>query len=141
MIYAFDSCALIALLNEESGKDAVKKILQQAIDEEETIIYMSAVNLVEVYYAYIRELGKEGAHKILEKIYAAPIEIVEALPEPVYLEAARFKGTYKMSLGDAIGLASAIHLKGVFITGDGEFKEPEAAEHAPIHWFRPPKTK
>jgi hypothetical protein len=40
-----------------------------------------------------------------------------------------------MSLGDAIGLASAINLNGVFVTSDSEFVEPKTKEHAPVFWF------
>jgi hypothetical protein len=32
-------------------------------------------------------------------------------------------------------------LEAAFVTGDGELAAPEAAEHAPIHWFRPAKPK
>jgi predicted nucleic acid-binding protein len=141
VIYVLDACALIALLNEEEGKDKVKNILKRTIDEKETLVYISAVNLIEVYYCYIRELGKDDALEILKKIYAAPIVVVETIPKAVYLEASRLKGTYSISLADAIGLATAINLKGVFVTGDGELTEPETKEHAPIFWFRPPKQK
>jgi predicted nucleic acid-binding protein len=141
MIYVLDACALIAFLDEEEGKDVVKDILKQAIDEEETLVYMSAVNLVEVYYGYIRDLGREKALAILEKIYAAPIKIVETVSRPVYLEASRLKGAYKMSFGDVVGLATAISLGGVFVSSDGEFVEPEAKEQAPIFWYRLPKEK
>jgi predicted nucleic acid-binding protein len=134
MTYVLDACALIASINEEEGKDVVKNILKHAA-EEETVVYISAINLIEVYYGYIRELGKEKALIILEKIYATPISIIESTPEPVYLEASRLKGAYRLSLGDVIGLATAINLGGVFVTGDGEFKEPEAREHAPIFWW------
>jgi hypothetical protein len=44
-----------------------------------------------------------------------------------------------MSLGDAIGLATANSLKGLFVSSDGELKEPIALENAPVFWFRPPK--
>jgi predicted nucleic acid-binding protein len=104
-------------------------------------VYISAVNLVEIYYGYIRELGKDAALEILARIYAAPIEIVEAIPEPVYLEASRLKGAYKISLADAFGLATAFHLSGSFVTSDGEIKPVDAAEPVTVLWFRPPKEK
>jgi hypothetical protein len=37
--------------------------------------------------------------------------------------------------------ATAYDLSGSFVTSDGEIKPVEAAEHAPILWFRPPKEK
>jgi predicted nucleic acid-binding protein len=141
MNYILDACALIAFLDGEPGKDVVKNILKATVDNEETVVYMSAVNLIEIYYGYIRELGKVAARKILDRVYTIPIKIIEATPEPVYLEASRLKAAYKISLADAIGLATAINLKGVFVSSDGELKEPEARENAPILWFRPPKEK
>jgi predicted nucleic acid-binding protein len=136
MIYVLDACALIALLNKEEGKEAVKDILKKAIDEEDTVVYISVVNLIEVYYGYIRELGGEEATIILEKIYAAPIKIIETISSPVYMEASRLKAAYKMSLADAIGLATAINLKGYFVTSDGELEEAEKQEQVPLIWFR-----
>jgi PIN domain nuclease of toxin-antitoxin system len=41
MIYILDACALIALLNKEEGKDAVKDILKKAVDEK-ILLYISA---------------------------------------------------------------------------------------------------
>jgi predicted nucleic acid-binding protein len=141
MTYVLDACALIALLNEEPGKDVVKDILKQAVDDKETLVYISAVNLAEIYASYIRELGKDAAREILERIYAAPIEIVAAIPEPVYREASRLKGSYHVSLADSFGLATAFDLSGSFVTSDGEIKSVEAAEPIAILWFRPPEPK
>jgi hypothetical protein len=36
---------------------------------------------------------------------------------------------------------TAITLKGVFVSSDGELMEPKTKEHAPVLWFRPPKEK
>ena len=141
MTYGLDACAIIALINKEEGKDTVKDILKKAIDEKDTVACISVVNLIEVYYGYVRELGKDEARTILEKIYAAPITIIENIHAPVYLEASRFKADYRMSVADVIGLATAMSLSVVFVTADGEFEEAAAREHAPIHWFRPPNKK
>ncbi|GHV77623.1 hypothetical protein AGMMS49942_24440 [Spirochaetia bacterium] len=140
MIYVLDACAVVALIKGEPGAGIIQNMIDQAIEGEITLC-ISVVNLAEVYYGYIRESGNAAALKILERIYAAPIDIVEAIPEPVYLEASRLKGAYKISLADAFGLGTAIILKGVFVTSDGELKEPEAKESAPVFWFRPPKEK
>ncbi|GHV78404.1 hypothetical protein AGMMS49944_01950 [Spirochaetia bacterium] len=70
-----------------------------------------------------------------------PIHFQPVIDEKILYEASRLKGTYTISLGDAIGLATTIHVNGVFVSSDGELVEPEAAEHAPVFWFRPPKQK
>ncbi|GHT87092.1 hypothetical protein FACS1894137_13670 [Spirochaetia bacterium] len=140
MIYVLDACALIALIKEEPGAGVVQNLIDQAIDGEITLC-MNMVNLIEVHYGFYRDRGKEAAEVILDRIYKMPIHFQPVIDEKIFYEASRLKGTYTMSLADAIGLATAIDMKGVFVTADGGFLEPEAAEHAPVFWFRPPKQK
>ncbi|GHT58768.1 hypothetical protein FACS1894109_13520 [Spirochaetia bacterium] len=140
MIYVLDASAVIAIFREEAGKEKVWDILREA--EKGTVtVYISKVNLIEVSYKFYRDLGKEANDALLEHIYRMPIQVQSTIAENVFSEASRLKGTYTMSLGDAIGLGTAINLNGVFVTSDGELTEPEAVEHAPVFWFRPPKEK
>ncbi|GHU67636.1 hypothetical protein FACS189447_09990 [Spirochaetia bacterium] len=90
---------------------------------------------------YVLDACATVAAAIIQQITAFPMHIIDTIPEQVFQEAARLKGAYNISLADAIGLATAINLNGVFVTSDGEFEEPEAKEHAPVFWFRPPKEK
>jgi PIN domain nuclease of toxin-antitoxin system len=46
--YILDACALIAFLNEEPGQEIVADLLKKA-QKGEAAIYMSIVNLIEVY--------------------------------------------------------------------------------------------
>jgi predicted nucleic acid-binding protein len=140
MTYVLDASAVIAIFREEAGKEKVRDILREA-ENGTASVYMSVVNLIEVSYKFYRDLGKEADDALLERIYRMPIQVQPTIAENVFSEASRLKGTYKMSLGDAIGLATAINLKGVFVSSDGELTEPEAAEHAPVFWFRPPKER
>ena len=119
MNYVFDACALIALLNEEPGKEIVTDLLKKAADKEITV-YMSAVNLVEVFYGYIRDLGIPGARLVIEKVNRLPIIIVDVISSLVISEASRLKGTYKMSTADAVGLATALELSAVSLPLDGK---------------------
>jgi PIN domain nuclease of toxin-antitoxin system len=50
MKYILDACALLAFLNKEDGWDKVTDLLTEAIDTGEVEIYMSIVNLLEIYY-------------------------------------------------------------------------------------------
>jgi hypothetical protein len=116
---------------------------------------MSIVNLIEVHYGFVDDLGKERAAVILSKIYHLPLQIIDTVNSHVFSEAVRLKSTYKgkgsiskspLSLADAIGRgprsdATAIDRPGVFVTADGGFLEPEAVENAPVFWFRPPEKK
>jgi PIN domain nuclease of toxin-antitoxin system len=49
MKYIFDACALIAYLTDDRGADLVEDLLKQA-ENGEIVIFMSVINLVEVYY-------------------------------------------------------------------------------------------
>jgi predicted nucleic acid-binding protein len=145
MTCVLDACALIALLKKEEGADTIRGILKEA-RAGTSAVYMSIVNLMEVHYGFIKALGKKPAAKILGKIHKLPIQIIDAINDDVFEETVRIKSAYNrtngsISLADAIGLATAINLKGVFVSSDGEFLEPESREHAPIFWFRPPKQK
>lgn len=46
LIYAVDACALLSLIKNEDGAS----IVRQALEAEENICYVHAVNLCEVYY-------------------------------------------------------------------------------------------
>ncbi|GHV80389.1 hypothetical protein AGMMS49944_21800 [Spirochaetia bacterium] len=140
MICVLDACALIAHIKEEPGADVVQNLIDEATDRKITL-HMSIVNLIEVHYGFYNDLGKEASHAILEHILKMPIQFHQTIDVKISSEAARLKGTYEMSLGDAIGLATAISLNGIFVTSDGDLLEPEAIEHAPVSWFRPPKEK
>jgi PIN domain nuclease of toxin-antitoxin system len=149
MTYVLDACALIAYLKKEEGQEKVFDIFQKA-ENETASVYMSIVNLIEVHYGFVDDLGKKRAAIILNKIYNLPLQIIDTLNSHVFSEAVRLKSTYKgkgsiskspLSLADSIGLAVAINLNGIFVTADGGFLEPEAAEHAPVLWFRHPNQK
>jgi predicted nucleic acid-binding protein len=135
-----DACALIAFLNGEKGQEIVGDLLKKAVDREITL-YISAVNLVEVFYGYIKDLGISGAQPVIEKVNKLPIITVDTIPPFVIAEASRLKGSYKMSTADAFGLAAAANLSGTFVTSDHKELEPvEANEHINFLWL-PPRPK
>jgi predicted nucleic acid-binding protein len=78
MTYILDAGALIAFLKKEPGKEKVWDIFQEA-ENETASVYMNAVNLIEVYYQFIRDLGKEQAAEILNQIYNLPLQIVDTI--------------------------------------------------------------
>jgi predicted nucleic acid-binding protein len=115
--FVLDACALLALLNKEKGGDKVNELFKQAKAGEITL-YMSIVNLIEVFYGLIRDQGLDRAVEILKQIDNTPLKIVDTIPPPIYHEASRLKGANKMSLADAIGIATAESLNAAFVTSD-----------------------
>jgi len=136
MTYILDACSLIALFKKEIGADKIRTLLDEATDSQNTI-YMNSINLIEVYYGFLRTLGKDKAALVLEKIYALPIQFINTIDEVIFSETARFKAKYAIPLGDSIGLATAIRLGGTFVTADhSDFEEVEKSETISFFWFR-----
>ena len=135
MIYVFDACVLVSYLRNESGSDIVSDLLKKAVDGKDTI-YMNIVNLIEVHYTNIRDLGSEKATVILKEILNAPIHVVNDVSEAVFQQSSRLKASYKCSLADTIGLATAIELSAHFVTSDHhELKLVAENEPIPFVWL------
>jgi len=136
LTYILDACALIALFKREKGADKVRALFDETLAGQ-SVIYMNAVNLIEVHYGFYRTLGQEKSGLILEQIYAMPIHFIDTIDTIIFSEASRFKAQYAIPLGDAIGLATAVKMKGTFVTADhSDFNELEETESIPFFWFR-----
>jgi len=98
---------------------------------------MSIINLLEVYYGELRDKGEKIAQIVLDMVHYYSIKIVNTISEQVFNEAARLKSSYKISLGDCIGLATALELDGQFVTSDHhELDVIAGKEPSLIFWFR-----
>ena len=136
--YVLDACAMVALLNKEAGAEAVDKLFHQAINGEIKLC-MSVINLLEVNYGFIRDIGIIKTQEIMKAIDKTPLEIISLISQKVYNEAARIKGTYhKLSLADSVGIATAAELDGIFVTSDHHELETIAGKemHLKFFWFR-----
>jgi predicted nucleic acid-binding protein len=136
--YILDTCALLALFDDEEGADIVDGLLDQAKNNEITLI-MNAANIIEVYYDRIRVAGTEQADAIIQDIYDTfPISIIETLNPDIVREAARLKAAGKMSFADTILVATARCTGATIVTCDHVELEPvERQEHIPFLWIRP----
>jgi len=136
MTYILDACALLALLNEESGKglETVNDLLGSAT-KGEAVLCMSLINLVEVYYRYIQLKGVEVADAIMEQAKSLPINFIHDISDEVYFETARCKARYSMSLADAFLCATAKSLIAVIVTKDKEIKPVENDGYLSVLWI------
>jgi predicted nucleic acid-binding protein len=125
--YIFDACALIALIKNEAAFDQVSGLLARAGAGEITV-YMSIVNLVEVYYGFLQERDEQAADAIMSDAADLPITVIDTISGAVYREAARFKAAYSVSLADAFLCASAKDLSAVIVTKDDEIKAVEQTD-------------
>ncbi len=131
-LFVFDSFALLAFFQAEEGAETVKVILEKAL-KKEAHVYMSAINLGEIYYLSVRKLGEIQAEQMLDDIEKLPITIEEASLERI-MEAARIKARYTVSYADAFCISLAKELKAPVVTGDPEFNQLDSLIE--IIWLR-----
>ncbi len=127
-----DSHALLALLRDEPGAEAVATILEKA-GQRDHPVHMTEVNYAEVQYTIRRKDGDAAWATIEGELRAAPIEFHSA-DRRLADAAADFKARFKISLADAFAAALAKEKKAELVTGDPEFKV--LAKEIAIHWLK-----
>ena len=116
--YVLDACAVIALLNKEEGADKVAALYEKTIHGEAELI-MSKVNLLEVYYGYLKEDGEAFAEQQLTAIENSSVKINEIISNEILRQAGKVKGAHKrISLADSFAVAQAIVSNAVLVTTD-----------------------
>ncbi|GHV72568.1 hypothetical protein AGMMS49928_29700 [Spirochaetia bacterium] len=137
-----DACAVIAWLKEEPGADVVDDLLDQA-EEGKTDLFISIINLVEIYYGFMKDLGEDRAREIIQTVRETAVKVIDTTDGAIFEEVARLKSTLKnFSLADAFGLATASVYDGAFITCDHhELAKFEGQVKIPFLWIRPAPQK
>jgi predicted nucleic acid-binding protein len=134
MKHVLDACALLAAFNKEAGWHVVDDLVKRC-KAGEIELFISAVQLLEVYYDRRRVKGAEYADRFLEDVYASCLHIVDSFPKPLIREAGRLKTSYKMSLADTFACATAISLSAALVTKDHEIEAVEQHEKLPVLWI------
>lgn len=118
--YVLDTWAVIAYLEDEPSGEQVEDLIATA-HEEQIPIYMSVVNIGEVWYTVAREVSEEEADASVKSLRDLRIQFEDA-DWTITREAAHFKSQNKMSYADAFAAALAKTKKAELVTGDKEFK-------------------
>ena len=134
--FVLDACALIAYFKQEPGFESMIQFFNRA-DDGEISLSIHKINLLEIYYGFYRDDGKELAEAILDDSLSLPIVIVDNLDNSLFCEAGRLKALYYVSLADSVALALAKIMEGSFITADHhEFDALENKENIKFSWIR-----
>ena len=128
--YVLDTWAVIAYLEDEPSGEQVEDLIATA-HEDQVPIYMSVVNVGEVWYTIAREVSEDEANASVKILSDLRIQFENADWE-ITKEAARFKSQHKMSYADAFAAAQAKIKKADLVTGDREFMPLE--EQIKIAW-------
>lgn len=118
--FVLDAWAVLAFLQkEEPAAGRIRQLLEEAALEQ-TQLFISIINLSEVFYRIGKIKGEASALDTLDQIRRLRISVLPASDEAVWA-AARFKMLHPISYADAFALSSAQELKATLITGDPEF--------------------
>ncbi|MCJ7594175.1 MAG: type II toxin-antitoxin system VapC family toxin [Desulfobacterales bacterium] len=129
--YVLDSYALMAHFEQEPGAERVERLLKAA-RAGKTALYLTAVNLGEIYYSVVRERGIGKADETLTIIEELPISIVAA-DKTLAVLAGKIKAAHPIAYADCFAAALANQLNTKVVTGDPEFKKLE--NEVGIEWL------
>ena len=114
----FDSYALLELFEDGPGAQVVADLLTKGGDE--VNIYLSEINLGEIYYILFRRKNKEVAEEVIEYIQLdQSLNLVSAEWQRIK-QAAQYKTKGGLSYADCFVLALAFDEKASIVTGDPE---------------------
>lgn len=130
--YAFDSYALLAFLQDEPGSESVANL----IGSDDTEVFMSVVNLGEVFYVLLRERGEAAALELESKVLETPkIRLTQASWERAKA-AAKIKAAGGLSFADCFAASLAQELGATLVTGDPELAGLEREGSLSVLWLR-----
>ncbi len=114
-------------MGERAGEE-VQELIHSSAE-----LWMTTVNLGEVWYSVARKKSALAADEAVELVALAGIRIVPADWALTY-QAAQFKSRYRMSYADAFAAALAAAREVELVTGDAEFRALE--DVIKIHWLK-----
>ena len=126
-----DSWAILAYVQAEPAGTRVKSLLIDAAEIERTL-WMSSINLGEVWYLLARRNSADYASEKLSALAQIGIQRVD-VDWPMVMQAAEYKSRHKISYADAFAAALAKRQNAEFVTGDREFRVLEG--EIKIHWL------
>lgn len=130
----FDSWAILAFLEGEPEADKVEALILRG-DESKSPMWITTVNLGEVWYSIARKRSAPEADKKVDEILRLGFEVVD-VNWALARQAARFKSEHKLACGDCFAAALAKERKAEVVTGDLEFQQLE--KETRVLWLRRP---
>jgi predicted nucleic acid-binding protein len=114
-----DAWAVLAWLQGEEPAASRVDAVFRAARGRAVRLWMSPINLGEVYYTVARRLGPGRAEAVLRTLTSGPLRLLSLGEEDVW-DAARVKAKHAVSFADAFAVASALRTGGRLMTGDPE---------------------
>jgi predicted nucleic acid-binding protein len=132
--YVFDANALLDFIETGPGLHKVDQLLHAAARQQVTL-FVSVMNLGEVFYWLWRKRSEERARQTLEDFSGLPIQIVP-VDLPQALKAGELKVLYKIPYVDCIAAALALQHRATLVTADRDFEK--LGRRFPVLWITRP---
>jgi predicted nucleic acid-binding protein len=129
--YVFDASALIDFSEAGPGIRKVEQILQAAA-REQAVIFVSAMNLGEVFYWTWQKRGEAEAQKAVASLSRLPIDIV-LVDLPHALKAGEIKALHHIPYVDCLAAALATLKQAMLVTADRDFEK--LGRNFPVLWL------
>lgn len=119
--YVLDANAVITHYEGRNGSEKVQKILKAAANGEAEI-YISVINVAEVFAALWKKHGEANARKGVQIIVASPIIVIEA-SLAVSIQAGEIRAKFHTGMGDSFAALSAMSKRATLVTADPDFRK------------------
>ena len=133
MNHILDACSMIAYLRGEAGGTIVDKLLNTEGDR----CYAHSMNLLEVYYDFIRKHNEPTARLALEDLVAAGVITRRDMNQQFLRQVGQLKAGGRISIPDCFCIVLAVTLPGQVVTSDHhEFDQLVPLGIVPILFIR-----
>lgn len=132
--FVLDSYALIGYLENEPFSQRIEQFLRSA-KRGDTLLYLHAIHLGEVYYITLREQGQKSADLAYSRIKAFPVAFISDIDEELLITAATLNANYPISYADSFAAGLAIVKNCPLISGDPEFVALESGKIITVEWL------
>jgi predicted nucleic acid-binding protein len=129
--FVLDASAVVHYLEAGLGSDKFEQLLAGA-RRQQLLLYMSALNLGEVYYLTWQRAGEEAARHAVVAFSRLPIQIV-SVDLAQALKAGELKAAHKIPYADSVAAALALRQQATLVTSDRDFEK--LGRHFPILWI------
>lgn len=129
--FVLDASAVVHYLEAGLGAGKLEQLLAGA-RRQQLLLYISVVNLGEVYYLTWQRTGEQAAGQAVAGLSRLPIQIVP-VDLPQALKAGELKVVHKLPYVDSVAAALALRQQATLVTSDRDFEK--LGRHFPILWI------
>ncbi len=132
--YALDASAVVDYVQSGPGSDKIEQLLAGAF-RQQLLLYISVLNLGEVFYLTWQRTGEESARQTVAKLSRLPVQIIP-VDLSQSLRAGQLKALHNIPYVDCIAAAVAMERNATLVTSDRHFEK--LGRHFPILWITRP---